>query len=77
LLQGPSTEHWRRYEKGFVIALNGIALFAALATPAQLNAQEPSGLQLTQQSPHYKLVFIGTLGGKQPLFYRRNTHSQQ
>ena len=41
-----------------------VTLFAALAIPTQLIAQEQSGMQLPQNHhTRYKVVFIGTFGG--------------
>jgi len=46
------------------IALTGITLFATLAIPAQLVAQEHSGLQQQQKHhTHYRVIDTGSFGG--------------
>ena len=48
----------------FAIVLTGLTLFAALAIPALLIAQEQSGLQPPQKHhTHYKVIDTGSLGG--------------
>jgi probable HAF family extracellular repeat protein len=51
-------------KSNFATVLTGVVLFAALAIPTLLIAQEQPGLPLTQKPHnHYKVVFIGTFGG--------------
>jgi len=59
----------------FATVLTGVTLFAALAIPAQLIAQEQSGLQITQKHhTRYKVVFVGTFGGPNSHFERDGQH---
>src|ERR1039458_10292343 len=53
----------------------GIILFAALATPALLGAQEPSTIQASQ-SVRYTITDLGTLGGSFSLAYGINDNGQ-
>jgi probable HAF family extracellular repeat protein len=53
----------------------GIILFAALATPALLGAQEPSTIQASQ-SVRYTITDLGTLGGSFRLAYGINDNGQ-
>jgi probable HAF family extracellular repeat protein len=53
----------------------GISLFAALATPALLGAQEPSTTQASR-SVRYTITDLGTLGGSFSLAYGINDNGQ-
>jgi len=53
----------------------GISLFAALAMPALLGAQEPSTTQASR-SVRYKITDLGTLGGSFSLAYGINDNGQ-